>query len=81
LITGFSGLVYSYYVIINNEAFAHPDYKVRRIQEDGTGTTRTPVFGPELPNFNPIRVIKNDVVKEFIGKEDSVPTDTSSEPV
>lgn len=68
-------------LVASNEAFAHPDYKARLTQEDGTDTTLTPIFGPELPDFNPMRVIKNGVVKEFIGKEDSVPTDTSNEPV
>ncbi len=68
-------------LVASNEAYAHPDYKTRLVHEDGTNTTLTPIFGPELPAFNPMRVIKNGVVKEFLGKEDSVPTDTSNEPV
>jgi len=68
-------------LVASKEAFAHPDYKTRLTREDGTDTTLTPIFGPELPDFNPMRVIKNAVVKEFLGKEDKVPTDTSNEPV
>ncbi len=68
-------------LVASNEAFAHPDYKTRLTQEDGTNTVLTPIFNPELPNFNPMRVIKNGVVNEFLGKEDTVPTDTSNEPV
>jgi len=67
--------------VASKEAFAHPVYKARLIQEDGTDTTLTPIFGPETPNFNPMRVIKNAVVEEFLGKENTVPTDTSNEPV
>lgn len=68
-------------LVASNEAFAHSAYKKRLLQEDGTDTTLTPIFWPELPNFNPIWVIKNSVVKEFTGKENTVPTDTSNEPV
>ncbi|MBC7936695.1 MAG: nitronate monooxygenase [Rhizobacter sp.] len=68
-------------LVASNEAFAHPEYKKRLINEDGTGTAITPIFGPELPEFNPMRVIRNAVVKEFTGREDEVPTDTSNERV
>lgn len=68
-------------LVASNEAFAHPEYKKRLTGEDGTGTAITPIFGPELPNFNPMRVIRNGVVKEFTGREAEVPTDTSNEPV
>lgn len=68
-------------LVASSESFAHPDYKTRLLQEDGTDTTLTPIFGPELPNFNPMRVIKNRIVREFTGREDEVPTDTSNEPI
>jgi len=68
-------------LVASKEAFAHPDYKTRLTSEDGNDTTITPIFGPDMPNFNPMRVVKNGVVREFLGKEDQVPTDTSNEPV
>lgn len=68
-------------LVASNEAFAHPGYKERLVKEDGTDTILTPIFGPELPVFNPMRVIKNAVVREFTGREEEVPTDTSNEPV
>ena len=68
-------------LVASNEAFAHPVYKTRLTTEDGTDTTLTHIFGPEMPNFNPVRAIKNEIVREFIGKEDTVPTDTSNEPI
>ncbi len=68
-------------LVASIESFAHPDYKARLLQEDGTNTTLTPIFNPELPSFNPTGVIKNRVVREFIGREDQVPTDTSNEPI
>lgn len=68
-------------LVASHEAFAHPEYKQRLINENGTDTVLTPIFGPELPAFNPMRVIKNAVVREFTGREEDVPTDTSGQPV
>jgi NAD(P)H-dependent flavin oxidoreductase YrpB (nitropropane dioxygenase family) len=68
-------------LVASTEAFAHPAYKARLVQEDGSNTTLTAIFGPELPRFNPMRVIKNGIVNEFLGREDEVPADTSNEPV
>jgi NAD(P)H-dependent flavin oxidoreductase YrpB (nitropropane dioxygenase family) len=68
-------------LVASDEAFAHPVYKERLLQEDGTDTALTSIFNPELPNFNPNRVVKNRVVREFLGREDQIPTDTSNEPI
>jgi NAD(P)H-dependent flavin oxidoreductase YrpB (nitropropane dioxygenase family) len=68
-------------LVASEEAFAHPVYKQRLVQEDGANTALTSIFGPEMPNFNPLRVIKNSIVKEFLGREGEVPTDTSNEPI
>lgn len=68
-------------LVASEEAFARADYKTRLTTEDGTDTTLTPIFGPDMPNFNPMRVVKNTIVQEFLGKENTVPTDTSNEPI
>ena len=68
-------------LVASEEAFAHPDYKQRLVEAEGEDTRLTPIFGPEMPDFNPMRVIENRVVREYVGREDEVPTDTSNEPV
>jgi NAD(P)H-dependent flavin oxidoreductase YrpB (nitropropane dioxygenase family) len=63
-------------LIASNEAFAHPDYKARLLSANGTDTCLSSVFGPESPQYNPMRVIKNAVVKEFYKKETAVASTT-----
>jgi len=67
--------------VASKEAYAHLTYKKRLLEADGSDTVLTSIFGPEMPAFNPIRVIKNKVVEEFLEKEELVPADTSQEPV
>ncbi|HEX2191132.1 MAG TPA: nitronate monooxygenase [Longimicrobiaceae bacterium] len=68
-------------LVASEEAFAHPEYKERLVEAEGADTRLSPIFGPEMPHFNPMRVLENRVVREFTGREDEVPTDTSGEPV
>jgi NAD(P)H-dependent flavin oxidoreductase YrpB (nitropropane dioxygenase family) len=63
------------------EANAHDEYKRRLVGANGTDTVRTSILGPDMPHFNPYRVLRNRVIKEFSGREDEVPTDVSSQPV
>jgi NAD(P)H-dependent flavin oxidoreductase YrpB (nitropropane dioxygenase family) len=68
-------------LVASEEAFAHPRYKQRLVEAEGAEARLTPIFGPEMPAFNPMRVLENRVVREYVGREDEVPTDTSNEPV
>ena len=68
-------------LVASEEAFAHPEYKRRLVEAEGAQTRVTPIFGPETPAFNPMRVLENRVVREYAGREDEVPTDTSGQPV
>ena len=68
-------------LVASNEAFIHPDYKARLTHANGTETCLSSIFGPEWPDFNPMRVLKNSVVQEFSGKEHLVPSTTENEPV
>jgi NAD(P)H-dependent flavin oxidoreductase YrpB (nitropropane dioxygenase family) len=67
--------------VATTESEAHDGYKARVVAARGTDTTLTGMFGPEHPDFNPTRALRNRVVREFAGREDEVPTDTSGEPV
>lgn len=63
------------------ESEAHDGYKARLIAARGSDTALTGMFGPENPGFNPTRVLRNRVVREWQGREQEVPTDTSTLPV
>ena len=68
-------------LVASKEAFAHQDYKERLIRAKGTETRLTSIFGPEWADFNPMRVVENSVVREFLGKEGQVPASTENEGV
>jgi enoyl-[acyl-carrier protein] reductase II len=63
------------------ESEAHEEYKSRVVAAQATETVRTGMFGPEYPQFNPTRVLRNRVVRQWQGREAEVPTDTSDLPV
>jgi enoyl-[acyl-carrier protein] reductase II len=63
------------------ESEAHEEYKSRVVAAQATETVRTGMFGPEYPQFNPTRVLRNRVVRQWQGREEEVPTDTSDLPV
>src|SRR5262249_21761406 len=39
------------------------------------------MFGPDTPRFNPMRVLRNRVVREWQDRVDEIPADTSQSPV
>lgn len=67
--------------VATTESAAHDGYKARLVAADGTDTERTGIFGPETPEFNPMRVLRNQVVREWAHRQEEVPTDTSELPV
>jgi enoyl-[acyl-carrier protein] reductase II len=67
--------------VATTESEAHDGYKSRLVAAGGTDTVRTGMFGPEHPDFNPARVLRNRVVRQWQDREDQVPADTSGLPV
>jgi NAD(P)H-dependent flavin oxidoreductase YrpB (nitropropane dioxygenase family) len=63
------------------ESGAHDGYKSRVVAADATDTVRTALFGPETPEFNPMRVLRNRVVEEWADRVPEVPADPSELPV
>jgi NAD(P)H-dependent flavin oxidoreductase YrpB (nitropropane dioxygenase family) len=63
------------------ESAAHPDYKARLVAAGGTDTALTAIFGPEWPDFNPMRVLRTKTVADWTDRLAEVPTDTSALPV
>jgi NAD(P)H-dependent flavin oxidoreductase YrpB (nitropropane dioxygenase family) len=68
-------------LVASKEAFADSGYKERLIRAKSTDTVLSSVFGPEFPDFNPIRVLENDLIREFRGKEHLIPATTENEPI
>lgn len=52
-------------LVATDESGAHEEYKERLVTAGPDATVRTSLFGPETPDFNPMRVLRNRVVDEF----------------
>jgi enoyl-[acyl-carrier protein] reductase II len=63
------------------ESEAHDGYKSRVVAAEATETLRTTLFGPDTPQFNPMRVLRNRVVREWQDRVADIPADTSGLPV
>ncbi|MEV0280544.1 nitronate monooxygenase [Streptomyces sp. NPDC050610] len=62
----------------SREARVHPEHHRRLLASRGEDTVRTAVFGPEWPDFNPMRVQRDRVVSEWDDRLDQVPADRDS---
>jgi NAD(P)H-dependent flavin oxidoreductase YrpB (nitropropane dioxygenase family) len=81
LMLGADGVWVGTRFVATAESAAHEAYKARVVKATGADTVRTRIFGPETPQFNPTRVIRNQIVEEWHDRLAEVPTDTSQEPV
>ena len=61
-------------MVATREAAVHPEHKRRIVAGDGEQTVLSSIFGPEMPQFNPMRVIRNRVVDEWTDRLKEVPT-------
>ena len=52
-------------LVATDESGAHDGYKAALVAADATETVRTALFGPETPQFNPMRVLRNRVVEQW----------------
>ena len=64
-------------MVATTEANAHPEYKEQLISATGEGTVLTSVFGPEAPAFNPMRVLRSDIIDTWQDRVDELPTERS----
>jgi NAD(P)H-dependent flavin oxidoreductase YrpB (nitropropane dioxygenase family) len=67
--------------VATSEANVHQQYKNRLVQAQGEDTVRTRIFGKHHPDFNPIRVLRNRVVREWHERELEVPSDNSEQKI
>jgi NAD(P)H-dependent flavin oxidoreductase YrpB (nitropropane dioxygenase family) len=64
-------------LVATDESGAHEGYKARLVAAAATETVRTDLFGPETPQFNPMRVLRNRVVEQWAGR----PVDGAERPM
>jgi NAD(P)H-dependent flavin oxidoreductase YrpB (nitropropane dioxygenase family) len=80
LVLGADGVSIGTRFVASQEAFAHAEYK-RLVEAAGTQTRLSSVYGPDMPQFNPMRVLDVGLAHEFAGREDSAPKDLESQPI
>ncbi|WP_344513742.1 nitronate monooxygenase family protein [Dactylosporangium maewongense] len=64
--------------VASGESGAHDGYKSRLLSSDATETVSTSMFGPDMPDFNPMRVLRNRVVREWL---DAPPAEADDAPL
>jgi enoyl-[acyl-carrier protein] reductase II len=67
--------------VASTEAFAHAEYKRRLVEAAGTETRLSSVYGPNMPHFNPMRVLDVGLAHDFAGCEETAPRDLESQPI
>ncbi len=68
-------------LVATAESGAHPEYKSRLVRALGGDTVLTSVFGPDLPDFNPMRMLRNQVVDQWQDRADQIPAELAGQPV
>ena len=59
-------------LLASPEAFIHPVYKEKLVAAAGTDTCLSSLFGPDMPKFNPMRVLHNNITRQYEGKENEI---------
>lgn len=73
LMLGADGVWVGTRLVATHEAAVHDEHKRRLVSAAGSDTTLSSIFGPDNPAFNPMRVIKNRVVREWNHRQADVP--------
>lgn len=81
LVLGADGVSIGTRFVASEEAFAHAEYKRRLVEAAGTHTRLSSVYGPDIPHFNPMRVLDVGLAHDFAGREDSAPKALESQPI
>lgn len=72
LLGGAQGVWVGTRLVASTEAYAHAQYKARLVAAEQNSTVTTTMFGPEYPN-RAYRVLRNRVVDQFAGRENTIP--------
>lgn len=68
-------------LVATTEAASHEEHKRRLVAATGTDSVYSSIFGPDNPSFNPMRLLKNGVVKQWNHRLSEVPVNTQNEAV
>jgi enoyl-[acyl-carrier protein] reductase II len=64
--------------VASEEAYARADYKAALVAASGADTVKTAIYGPDLPSFNPMRVLRTDLVEAWHDRQAEIPTDVTT---
>ncbi len=81
LMLGADGIWVGTRLVASREANVHPFHHEALIRAKGTDTVRSSIFGPEMPHFNPMRLLRNRVVNEYTDRLEAVPMERSHLPI
>lgn len=81
LILGADGVWVGTRLVATPEANVHPEHHTRLLKAEGDDTVLSGIFGPEMPAFNPMRLLRNRVVQEYTDRLEEVPMERSGEPI
>ncbi|MCB1662006.1 MAG: nitronate monooxygenase [Pseudomonadales bacterium] len=81
LALGAAGVSIGTRFIASPEANAHKEYKRQLLEANSLDTCLTSIYGPDMPEFNPMRVLNTGLVKAYAGREDDAAQDLDTEPV
>ncbi|MFI7613462.1 NAD(P)H-dependent flavin oxidoreductase [Nonomuraea terrae] len=65
-------------MVASREARVHPEHHRRLLAATGDSSVLTSIFGPEFPQFNPMRLQRNRVVSEWDDRPAEIPADLDS---
>jgi enoyl-[acyl-carrier protein] reductase II len=68
-------------LVATAESGAHQEYKARLVRAQGPDTALTHMFGRDMPDFNPMRVLRNRVVDQWHERAAELPADAGAGPV
>lgn len=81
LMLGVDGVCVGTRLVASEEAHVHPFHHQAILKARGSDTVRSSIFGPEMPAFNPMRLLRNRVVDEYSERLAEVPMERSHLPV
>lgn len=61
-------------LVASEEANVHPDHHRRLVEAGGSDAVLSAIFGSEMPDFNPMRLLRNRVVDDWNDRLAEVPT-------
>jgi NAD(P)H-dependent flavin oxidoreductase YrpB (nitropropane dioxygenase family) len=68
-------------LVATQEADIAPGYGQRLTEAQAEDAVLTSVYGQDQPHFNPFRVLNNDTIRAYTGRENEAPNDPTNQPL